>query len=302
MIVVFGSVNIDLVAAVAHLPAPGETVIGPGYAVHPGGKGANQALAARRAGAEVALVGAVGQDGFATPALALLSEAGVDLADVARVEVPTGAAFIAVDAAGANQIVVGSGANGLARADAVVARALRAGDTLLLQCEVPEAQCLIAARTMKRSGGRVVLNLAPAMAPDPELLAMLDILVVNEHEARVLGQALGLELTEPDAIARAVDARLGIACVVTLGADGVVAWRAGERLALPAPAVVVVDTVAAGDSFVGAFAAALDAGRDFATALRHGLCAGSLACTVAGAQPGIPAAAAIAELLQTAFD
>jgi ribokinase len=180
-------------------------VVGPGYALHPGGKGANQALAARRAGAEVTLVGAVGRDGFAEIALCLLAEDGVDLAHVARVEAPTGAAFIAVDAAGSNQIVVAAGANALAKADAV--ETLRPGedDLLLLQREVPEGECLRAARAMRAGGGRVVLNLAPAGEPAPELLALTDILIVNEHEALILAGSLGWSETEPDAIARRID-------------------------------------------------------------------------------------------------
>lgn len=127
-------------------------------------------------------------------------------------------------------------------------------------------------------------------------------LVVNEHEARVLAEALGLGLDDPDAIARTVDERHGVPTIVTLGAAGVVAWRGGDRFAFAAPRIAVIDTVAAGDSFVGAFAAALDARLDFGLALRHGLAAGSLACTVRGAQPSIPAREEIQELVRRAFD
>lgn len=301
MIVVFGSLNVDLVTPVARLPGVGETVIGPGYAVHPGGKGANQALAARRAGGEVVLVGAVGRDGFAEITLSLLAEDGVDLSRVARVEAPTGAAFIAVDAAGSNQIVVAAGANALARADALAGMALGEGDILLLQREVPEDECLTAARLMKRAGGRVVLNLAPAGPPADELLGCLDVLVVNEHEALVLAQSLGWPEREPDDIARRCDAERRLACIVTLGGEGVVGWHGGVRRRLAAPVVAVVDTVAAGDSFTGAFAAALSAGYGFSGALQHGLAAGSLACTVAGAQPSVPRRDAIEALVGQSF-
>lgn len=296
MITVFGSLNVDLVTPVERLPGAGETVLGPGYALHPGGKGANQALAARRAGAEVTLVGAVGRDGFAEIALCLLAEDGVDLAHVARVEAPTGAAFIAVDAAGSNQIVVAAGANALAKADAV--ETLRPGedDLLLLQREVPEGECLRAARAMRAGGGRVVLNLAPAGEPAPELLALTDILIVNEHEALILAGSLGWSETEPDAVARRIDGERGIACIVTLGSAGAVGWHGGVRRRLEAPVVDAVDTVAAGDSFVGAFAAALQAGFGFSGALQRGLAAGSLACTVAGAQPSVPRREAIEAL------
>jgi ribokinase len=301
MIIVFGSLNVDLVTPVERLPGAGETVLGPGYALHPGGKGANQALAARRAGALVTMVGAVGRDGFAEIALGLLAEDGVDLSHVARVEAPTGAAFIAVDAAGHNQIVVAAGANALARAEAVEALEPGEGDLLLLQREVPESECLRAARAMRTGGGRVILNLAPAGEPTPDLLALTDILIVNEHEALILAGSLGWTETEPDAIARRVDGERGIACIVTLGAAGAVGWHGGVRRRLEAPVVDAVDTVAAGDSFVGAFAAALQAGFGFSGALQRGLAAGSLACTVAGAQPSVPRREAIEALAGKSF-
>ncbi|MGX1744041.1 ribokinase [Bosea sp. NPDC055353] len=299
MIVVFGSINIDLVTPVERLPGPGETVLGPGYALHPGGKGANQALAARRAGADVVLVGAAGRDRFSDAALALLAADGVDLDHVAQVEEPTGAAFIATDREGANQIIVAAGANAVVRPDALRQLELAAEDILLLQREVPEAACLEAARAMKRAGGRVILNLAPAEAPSPALLEQLDMLIVNEHEAVVLAQALGWPDRDPDAIARRLDQERQIATIATLGAAGAVAWIDGIRHRLAAPQVAVVDTVAAGDSFTGAFAAALAAGKSMAAALRDGLAAGSLACTRPGAQPSIPRAAEIAALAAT---
>lgn len=296
MIVVFGSINIDLVTPVDRLPGPGETVLGPGYALHPGGKGANQALAARRAGADVVLVGATGRDRFSDAALALLSADGVDLDHIAQVDAPTGAAFIATDRDGANQIIVAAGANAAVRPDALRQLELATEDILLLQREVPEEACLQAARAMKRAGGRVILNLAPAEAPSAALLDQLDMLVVNEHEAMVLAQALGWPDRDPDAIARRLDGERRIATIATLGAAGVVAWIDGIRHRLEAPQVAVVDTVAAGDSFTGAFAAALATGKDVPAALRDGLAAGSLACTRRGAQPSIPSAAEIATL------
>lgn len=301
MILVFGSINIDLVTRVERLPGAGETVMGPDYAIHPGGKGANQALAARRAGADVVLVGAVGRDDFADTALLLLATDGVALDGVARVDAPTGAAFIAIDRDGANQIVVAAGANAHADAGEFDRLDLGENDILLLQREVPELACTAAAVAVKRAGGRVVLNLAPAGAPAEALLAMLDILIVNEHEAVVLAEGFGWPERDPDAIARRMDAERGIVCVATLGADGVVGWAGGVRRRLPAPQVAVVDTVAAGDSFAGAFAAALSAGLGFSAALQRGLAAGSLACTQAGAQPSIPRAGAIDALVGEAF-
>jgi len=293
MIVVFGSLNADLVTRVDRIPAPGETVIGPGYAVHPGGKGANQALAAARAGARVVMTGAVGRDGLADVALGLLEAAGVDLSRVARLDELTGAAFITVDAAGENAIVVAAGANGHASAAALADLDWQTGAILLLQREVPEAECIAAARIAKAHGARVVLNLAPAGPADPALVGLVDILVMNEHEARVMAGTLGIAEGDPDAIAREIDARHGIAAIVTLGAEGLVAWTGGVRRAVPALPVMVVDTTAAGDTFCGAFAAALAAGYGFTGALQRGVAAGSLACTKAGAQPSIPDRAAI---------
>ncbi len=287
MIVVFGSVNVDFVTRVPRIPRPGETVLGPGYAVIPGGKGANQALAARRAGAAVVMAGAVGRDPFADIGLSMLVRDGVDCARVARVEAPTGAAFISVDEAGENAIVVASGANAAASAGTLDDLALSARDTLLLQREVPEAQAERAARLARAAGARVVLNAAPAGAVSPALLEVLDVLVVNEHEVAVVGAALGIAGEAGD-IAQAIDARHGVATVVTLGAAGAVGWTGGVRRVVPALPVSVVDTTAAGDTFCGAFAAALDGGFGFTLALARAAAAGSLACTVAGAQTSIP--------------
>lgn len=292
MIVVFGSVNVDFVTRVARIPRPGETVLGPGYAVIPGGKGANQALAARRAGSDVRLVGAVGRDPFADIGLSLLVSDGVDCTAVARVEAPTGAAFISVSGDAENAIVVAAGANASVKASQLDGARISANDTLLLQREVPEAEAVEAARRAKAAGARVILNAAPAGALPGQLLPLLDILIVNEHEVAVVAGALGHD-GEPDALARAIDAEHGIATIVTLGSHGAVGWTGGIRRRAPALKVEPVDTTAAGDSFCGAFAAALDQGLGFTTALARGAAAGSLACTVAGAQPSIPHRSAI---------
>ncbi len=296
MIAVFGSINIDLVTAVERIAAPGETVMGDAYRTIPGGKGANQALAARRAGARVAMIGAVGRDGFADIALGLLKQDGVDLSGVAEVEGPTGAAFISVDAAGANAITVAAGANAKARAAQLDAVAT-SGGSLLLQREVPDAEGEAAAEIARRRGMRTLLNLAPSGRISDAFLGLIDVLVVNEHEAADLAGYLAL----PDdhaGLAAHVAERFGIgATVVTLGAEGAIGWEVGVEHRVPCPAVTARDTTAAGDSFVGYFAAALDAGLPFAEAMRRGTAAGSLACTVEGAQPSIPFASAVDALL-----
>jgi ribokinase len=296
MIVVFGSINIDLVTR-AKIPAPGETTLGDDYVAIPGGKGANQALAARRAGAEVALVGACGADGFAAPALALLKQAGVDLSATREVAKPTGAAFIVVDPSGENAIVVAAGANGQARAAQLEGLAFGAGDMLLLQRETPEAEVEAAALFARRRGAKVMLNLAPAGVPSAALIGALDYLCMNEHEAATLGEAAGVATRDPEGIAAELARRHKLATIVTLGAAGAVGFSGGERFAAAAPKVAAIDTTAAGDAFVGAFAAALDRGLTFGEAMRRGVAAGSLACARRGAQTSLPSAAEIEALV-----
>ena len=288
MIVVFGSINIDLVTRAEKIPAPGETALGGDYEVIPGGKGANQALAARRAGARVALVGACGADSFAPTALALLKADGVDLSAVRRVEKPTGAAFIVVDPRGENAIVVAAGANAAARAEQLDGLAFGSSDLLLLQRETPEKEVEAAALAARRRGARVMLNLAPAGAISEALIGALDYLCMNEHEAATLGAALGIAARDPEAIAAEIARARALATIVTLGAAGARGFSGKERVVAPAPKVTAVDTTAAGDAFVGAFAAALDAGRSFAAAMRRGVAGGSLACAKRGAQPSLP--------------
>lgn len=299
MVIVFGSINLDLVTRVPNIPAPGETVVGPSYAVIPGGKGANQALAARRAGAAVAFVGAVGRDPFAEAAVALLRAELVSLAAVATVDAPTGAAFIAVDPRAENAIVVAAGANGRVRAAQLDNVALAKGDVLLLQREVPDSETWAAARLAKRNGAQVVLNLAPAGPVAPDDLRLLDALILNEHEAVILGTALGIAETSPEAIARSVEAQFAVPTIVTLGAQGAVGFSGGTVHRIAAPSVAVVDTTAAGDAFVGAFAAALDHDLTFVEAMANGVAAGSLACMRDGAQPSLPSVAEIQALARS---
>lgn len=295
MIVVFGSVNIDLVARVARMPRPGETLAGETFAMLPGGKGANQALAARRAGAEVSLHAAVGSDAFAEPALAMLRSAGVDLCGVTRVDASTGVALIHVDARGENAITVISGANAAADPAQVPDRLLHAGSTLLLQLEVPiDAVGELAARAC-RQGARVMLNAAPAQPLPAALLDLLDVLVVNEHEAAALAQPLGMS-PRPGEFAGEISGRHGCAAIVTLGGEGALAAVDGRIYAVPAARVQMVDSTGAGDAFCGALAAALDRGATWPRALAEGIAGGSLACLSPGAQPALPWAPAIAAL------
>lgn len=285
MIVVFGSINVDLVIPVPRLPAPGETVLGGDYALFPGGKGANQALAARRAGASVMLAGAVGRDGFAGVALDLLRRDGVDLQLVTEIDRPTGCAGIMVAGSGENMIAVASGANHAVTADMVPDRLFSPDTVVVAQMELPLAETAAVLRRARASGARTVLNLAPAAPLPADLLADIDLLVANEGEAASLGAA-------PQLIARGL--RQGL--VVTRGAAGAVAYLAsGEVIAVPALPITPVDTTGAGDTFVGVMAASLDAGLALGPALRRAGAAAALACLERGAQPGMPWAAAIDE-------
>lgn len=285
MVVVFGSVNLDLVARVPRIPAPGETIAGRALASLPGGKGANQALAARRAGASVAMVGAVGRDGFAALALANLAASGVDLTRVATVDAPTGVALVNVDDRGENAITVVPGANAHVRADDVPDALLAPGGTLLMQLEVPVAEVVGLARRAHARGATVVLNAAPALTLPAALLADVDVLVVNEHEAAACARAWRLPESPAGFVAEATE-RFGVAVVLTLGARGALTRVGGEVVRAAPPAVDVVDTTGAGDAFVGALAAALDRGNGLPTALAEGVRAGAIACTHEGAQGG----------------
>ncbi len=296
MILSFGSINLDLIAAVERLPRAGETVVGPSYRALPGGKGANQALAARRAGAQVELVGCVGRDAFAEPALAELVAAGVGLDHLVRdAEAPTGCALICVDAAGENQIAVALGANAKLREAAAPDTLLRPGAILLLQREVTPEESWTLARRAAGRGATVVLNLAPAGPVPADLLRMVGWLVLNEGEAADLAQALGLGARGDAAtLAKA----LGIGVVTTLGARGIAACRGETAWHVPALGITPVDTVGAGDAAVGAFAAALDRGLEPGAALRWASVAGGLACLTPGAQTSLPTEAQILDGLQ----
>ncbi|WP_428673039.1 ribokinase [Roseibium sp.] len=294
MIFVFGSINLDMVVALPRLPKAGETVSGPDHQTFPGGKGANQALAARRAGAEVSLTGAVGRDAFAELALANLRAAGVDLQGVRVLDGATGLALIGIDPKGENQIIVASGANIRVEADWLEGR-VTSGSTLMLQGEAPLREIRKAMGIAGQTGASVFWN--PAPVPQDDLMDCLDrtnTLVVNEGEAAYIAGKLGMP-GEPDKFARD-GAASGRAVIVTLGSRGIVAAKGEGLFRFAAPQVTAVDTTGAGDAFCGALAAALDLGRPFDRALKEGMAAGALACTVTGAQSSAPDKAEIARL------
>ncbi len=288
MILVFGSINLDVIYKLPALPTPGQTVIGPSSRIEPGGKGANQAVAAARDGAAVVMAGAVGCDAMAESAMAGLIAAGVDVSRVARVETQTGTAAICVDACGQNQIAVGAGANLAARADQVADSDLGPGTTLVLQMEADPAQTAGLIRRARARGARIILNLAPAGRIAEDALRAGDWLVVNLDEAAWLGDHLGTA-----ANAASLQTALGCGVVRTLGTQGVEAAASGIALRLEAMKVEAVDSTGAGDCFVGVFAAALDRGVALPQALRRANMAAALSCTRQGTQGSMPMAAEI---------
>jgi ribokinase len=278
-VVVVGSINADLVVVAERLPGPGETVSGGRFARHGGGKGANQAVAAARLGASVAMVGAVGADELGDAALRELQEEGIDVSGVQRLDdAATGVALIVVDGAGENQIALAAGANGALAPEHVPA--LDGGGVLLLGFEVPDAVVVAAARAA--AGWTVILNPAPPREIPAEILRAHPIVTPNAHEAaRLTGEG------DPEAAARALRERTGAPVVITLGGDGVLVLHHDvERI--PAPEVDVVDTTGAGDTFNGALAAELAAGRPLREAAAFAVAAAARSTTGEGARGGMP--------------
>ncbi|MCP8896397.1 ribokinase [Shinella daejeonensis] len=295
MITVLGSINIDLTATTHRLPKPGETVTGISFTTAAGGKGANQALAARRAGASVRMAGAVGDDALATQALALLADAAVDLSDVRIAAEATGTAHILVTSDGENVIVVVPGANGIVTPEDAkrTVGAMQRGDYLLLQFEIPAPAVEAALVTARAKGVISIVNTAPLTPEVKRIGGMADVLIANETEFELFIDREKLSATEREEEMRALHAKTGQTLIVTLGAEGVIAIRKSEVYRAKGLKITPVDTVGAGDTFCGYLAASLDAGHDFERALRRAAVAGSLACLKPGAQPSIPFAAAV---------
>jgi ribokinase len=294
MISVFGSVNMDLVAYVATAPGRGETVTGREFRMIPGGKGANQAIAAARAGAEVAFIGAVGDDPYAARLRRTLTESGVGTDRLRAVPGSSGIAHIVVDDDAGNSIIVIPGANGsLTGPTPEDTAVIAASSALLLQLELPLVTVVAAAQAAKAAGGvSVVLTPAPARELPVELLDAVDLLVPNEHEAVALTGAAGPEDAAQRLLERVPEA------VVTLGSQGALyASRDGERLHVPPYPVTAVDTTGAGDTFAGALAVARTEGRPPADALRFASAAAALSVQREGASTSMPVRADIDDLL-----
>ena len=298
-VLVIGSLNMDLVARCARLPAKGQTVFGSDFLTTAGGKGANQAVAAARLGARVTMAGCVGADAFGGTLITGLREAGIDTDHVMQVARPTGTALITIDGAGANTIVVISGAN--AACDAALAdRALASAGgpgILLLQHEIPAPVTAHAIRAAHAAGWSVILNPAPAAPLVDDLLPLIDIVAPNETEvAAITGLEVSGRAGARDAAGHLM-ARGARGVLVTLGGDGVLYRDASHSLHCPAVAVAAVDTTAAGDAYIGALGAALAEGRELPECLGFAAAAAALAVTRLGAQPSLASRDELSEFI-----
>lgn len=300
-VAVLGSINIDIAVRAPRIPEPGETLHGHGAALSLGGKGANQAVAARKLGGDVAFIGLTGEDGFAGLAREALARHGVSLAYVGTVPGSTGIATISIDDAGQNAILVVAGANGAVSPARVRAasEALAGARVLLLQCETPQPAAIAAARIVKAAGGLVILDPAPVPSAglDPDLIGLTDIVTPNESEARLL---TGIDVVDEASAHRAASALCAqgfAAAVVKLGGRGLV-WRQGDAFGFAPPLNVnVVDTVAAGDSFNGGLAVALAETESLPQALTFAAACGAVAVTRAGAAEAAPTRSEVESLL-----
>lgn len=299
-VLVVGSVNIDLVVQVGSLPAPGQTVIGGTFSRHPGGKGANQAVAAARMGAKVTFVGAVGDDELGASALADLATAGVDVSRCLTLGgVPTGVALIMVGAAGVNLIAVASGANAALTGPLVEetlaswqpAASPAGPGVMLASFELPDDAVLAAALVARQRGLQVVINPAPARALPASLVELGPILLPNEGEAEAL-----TGLADPAAAGRSLSEQTGAPVVVTLGAAGAIVVAGDLVTQIRAPKVDVVDTTGAGDTFAGVLAAELAQGVQLVSAARFAVAAASISVAAAGAREGMPDRATVDRL------
>ena len=290
-VVVVGSLNMDLVTRASRLPRAGETLIGQTFSTVPGGKGANQAVASARLGADVAMIGCVGSDAYGTQLRDALLVEGIDCQAVSRVDGSSGVALIVVDDSSQNAIVIVAGSNGeltpasLQAFDAV----LQSADVVVCQLEVPMDTVGYTLKRGRELGKIVILNPAPASAPLPaDWYASIDYLIPNESEATALS---GITVDSLDSAKSAATHLIKAGAgkvIITLGSEGALFTDGSTFEHLLAPKVKAVDTTAAGDTFVGGFAAALASGKSEAEAIRFGQVAAALSVTRAGAQPSIP--------------
>jgi ribokinase len=287
-ILVIGSLNTDLVVRTPRFPQPGETISGEDLQIFPGGKGANQAVAAARQDTPVSMLGRVGKDNFGDFLLENLQSNNVDSQFVQRDEASTGTAVIVVDANGQNTIVLSAGANGQVSEADISAAPLSGFELLLLQLEIPVETVVAAARRARESGLRVLLNPAPARSLPDELITLPDFLVPNETELSILADQPVKDISSAESAAQRLLTRGAQTVIVTLGANGALIVTRENTKHIPPFKVDPVDTTAAGDAFIGGFASALLQNKSLEDAVRYGCACGALATTKLGAQPSLP--------------
>lgn len=297
-ILVVGSLNADLVVRSPRFPKPGETISGEDLQIIPGGKGANQAVAAARQGASVAMVGRVGKDSFGPDLINNLKKNNVDTSHVQTdPDSATGTAIIVVDANGQNSIVLSPGGNGRVKPSDLDDVSFSDYKLLLLQLEIPTEAVLSAARRARESGVRVLLNPAPAGRLPDELLSLPDFILPNETELSLLTELPVHDIPSAEKAAQALLARGIQNVIVTLGANGALIVDNKLTKHIPPFKVEVVDTTAAGDAFIGGFASALLENKSLEEAVRYGCACGALATTKFGAQPSLPTRAETEEFV-----
>lgn len=299
MIIVAGSVNTDLVAQVSHHPAAGETLLAEGYAVHQGGKGANQAVAAARLGAEVGFIGAIGEDDFGRAIKANLQQEGIDTQSLQIFAGNSGLALITVDTNGENRIVVVPGANGKLDDKLDLTSAMANAQAVLLQLETPLSFVNAAIRAGQNAGAEIILNAAPAQSLAKLNMAAVDWLLVNEGEAAfLLDEAAGQDRQTVNEQAARLARQYQLGVIATLGADGALWVQAdGQAGHVPGQQCEVVDTTGAGDTFAGAFAAARLEGQAIRQAIELASAAAALSVGRAGARNGMPNRQAVKQAL-----
>jgi len=289
MIIVFGSLNIDMVMPVDHFPRPGETVLcAADYLSRTGGKGANQALAASRAGAKVAMVGKVGDDAFGRRAVNNLKTQGIWTAGIGISERPTGCSTIAVDRSGNNMVMTAPGANLDATSDQAPDEIFTDKNIILAQLETAPAETFSVLSRAHAKGAPTILNASPAGQIPPEILNNLTYLIVNEIEALQIAAGVGIADTDPRLMAAQLAAKGALTCIITMEDRGSVAARGGALYAQAALPVEVVDSTGAGDAFCGIFAACLQAGMNWLESWHRASAGASLSCLGLGAQAGMP--------------
>ena len=298
-ILVIGSLNADLVVRAPHFPQPGETISGEDLQVIPGGKGANQAVAAARLGASVAMLGRVGKDNFGDFLLDNLKSNHVDSQLVQRDDASTGTAIIVVDSSGQNSIVLSPGANGKVSSADVNHAPFPAGGLLLLQLEIPTLAVLSAAQRAKENNVRVILNPAPAQELPDELIALADFIIPNESELSLLMNLPVNDISSTEIAAKQLIKHGANNVIVTLGSNGALAVTKDQMAHIVSFKVEVVDTTAAGDAFIGGFATAVLQNKSLEESVRYGCACGALATTKFGAQPSLPTKEEVEKLIHT---